>query len=254
LTVRRVGDDGLMESGSTATESSALDELQQLLVNSPIASAELGSNLGLYTHRMSLQRILFLAELYQHVIGVHGAIFELGVRWGQNLALLMNLRGALEPFNVSRRIVGFDTFAGFPSTAPEDGGVQAGAYAVTDGYEQHLGVVLDAHRRMSPLHQLDRVELVKGDAVQTVPAYLERHPETVVALAYFDFDIYEPTRACLEAIRPHLTQGSVVVFDELAHATFPGETIAVREVLGLDRYAIRHSSHDANAAYIIIDR
>ena len=38
-------------------------------------------------------------------------------------------------------------------------------------------------------------------------------PETIVALAYFDFDIYEPTKECLKAIA---TFGKdVLAFDEL---------------------------------------
>ena len=38
---------------------------------------------------------------------------EFGVRWGQNLITLNNLRGIYEPFNHSRKIIGFDTFEGF---------------------------------------------------------------------------------------------------------------------------------------------
>lgn len=38
---------------------------------------------------------------------------------------------------------------------------------------------------------------------------------------------------------PHLTRGSVLGFDELNCGEFPGETVAVREVLGLDRVALR---------------
>ncbi len=80
---------------------------------------------------------------------------------------------------------------------------------------------------------------VRGDATQTLQAYLAEHPETIVALAYFDFDIYEPTRVCLELVRERLTKGSILAFDELNCTDFPGETVAVREVLGLDRYAIQ---------------
>ena len=34
--------------------------------------------------------------------------------------------------------------------------------------------------------------------------FFEKHPETVVALAYFDMGLYDPTKAALEAIQPHL--------------------------------------------------
>ena len=39
---------------------------------------------------------------------------EFGLRWGQNLALLIAIRGMLEPYNIKRSIIGFDTFEGLP--------------------------------------------------------------------------------------------------------------------------------------------
>ncbi|MFQ1824408.1 hypothetical protein ACK35A_20095 [Aeromonas veronii] len=86
---------------------------------------------------------------------------------------------------------------------------------------------------------------------ETLPAYLARQPETMVALAYFDFDLYEPTRRCLELIKPHLTKGSVLAFDELNWPAFPGETLALKE--GLDRYAIRRTPHNPGPAYLVIE-
>ena len=76
----------------------------------PLPEAELFRNLGLYINRIGLMRILFMTEMYQQILDVHGVAMEFGCRWGQNLALFVNLRGILEPFNVSRRIIGFDTF------------------------------------------------------------------------------------------------------------------------------------------------
>jgi hypothetical protein len=85
--------------------------------------------------------------------------------------------------------------------------------------------VLDFHEaELAPIPHKKKYELVQGDATRTLPEYLQRHPETIVALAYFDFDIYAPTKACLEAVVPHLTKGSVLAFDELNCPEFPGET------------------------------
>jgi hypothetical protein len=82
---------------------------------------------------------------------------------------------------------------------------------------------------------------MKGDASQTISAYLNAHPETIIAMAYFDLDIYAPTKACLEAIRPHLTRNTVLAFDELNCPEFPGETRALAEVFGLGNFAIRRT-------------
>ena len=60
---------------------------------------------------------------------------EFGVRWGQNLVTLSNLRGIYEPFNYSRKIIGFDTFEGFPSVHEKDGthqSIEKGAFNVTE--------------------------------------------------------------------------------------------------------------------------
>ena len=73
----------------------------------------------------------------------------------------------------------------------------------------------------------------------TVPSYLKENPETIVALAYFDLDLYKPTKECLKAILPHLTKGSVLGFDEVGFHSLPGETAALKEVLGLDKYRIQ---------------
>src|SRR5262249_33172957 len=157
--------------------------------------------------------------------------------WGQNLVTLTNLRGMFEPYNYSRKIIGFDTFTGFPSGHPKDGSHEAiklGAYSVTEGYEHYLSTVLDYHERESPLPHIVKHELVKGDVTVELPGYLQRHPETIIAFAWFDLDLYEPTKKCLDLIRPYLVKGSIIGFDELIDPQFPGETVALREAFTME--------------------
>lgn len=242
----------LSSEKETASRSNALELFKQC----PIPPNEQLANLGLYLNRQTLSRILFMQEMYQRILPVHGIIIEFGVRWGQNLALFSSFRGMYEPFNYTRKIVGFDTFSGFPSVTAKDGKdsvARTGAYGVTDNYKEYLESVLAYHETESPLSHLRKFELIEGDATETLPRYLKDHPETIVALAYFDFDLYEPTKKCLELIRGHLTKGSVLGFDELNSAVFPGETVAVREVLGLDRYAIRRSPQNPCPSYLVVE-
>lgn len=88
--------------------------------------------------------------------------------------------------------------------------------------------------------------------VKTLPEYLSRHPEMVVALAYFDLDLYAPTRASLEAILPHVPRGGILVFDELNSREFPGETRAVREVLDLRDCTLRRFALEPSPTYIVL--
>lgn len=240
--------------GSTSDEVTRKRQLVTHLRETAIPDNELLDNLGLYLTRQTLSRINFIQKLYEMIVPVHGVIMEFGVRWGQNLALFSMLRGIHEPFNYNRRVIGFDTFSGFPSVSAEDGSlVKEGDYSVVPGWKQELEMILNFHEQNAPIPHKKKYELVEGDATQTIHQYLSDHPETIIALAYFDFDVYKPTRDCLEAILPHLTRGSVIAFDELNCPEFPGETVAVREVLGLSRYAIRRDPSSPLTSYLVIE-
>ncbi len=225
------------------------------LLNSPIPRHELIRNIGLYMLPMELKRQMFFADLYQQILNVPGIIVEFGTRWGQNLATLQSLRAILEPYHHRRTIVGFDTFSGFAAVSEQDGQAEAasvGAYSVTEGYEQHLERLLALREQQSPLSDVKKFQVVKGDAAAAFATFLADNPQTVVALAYFDMDLYQPTVDCLKLLRGRLTQGSIVGFDEINHAAFPGETSAVREVLGLENIRLRRSPWSADESYFVV--
>ncbi|TAH37970.1 MAG: crotonobetainyl-CoA--carnitine CoA-transferase [Bacteroidetes bacterium] len=231
-------------------------DLLDLFKNNPLPEAELMRNPGLFLNPADLRKFLFMNDLYQRNKNIHGLIMEFGVRWGQNLALFQSLRSIYEPYNYSRRIVGFDTWEGFPSVHEKDGkssSVKEGGYSVSKNYEQFLEKLLVAQEKESPLGHMKKFELIKGDASIELEKYLKAHPETIISLAYFDFDIYEPTKKCLELIKPHLTKGSVLAFDELNQPLFPGETVALREVFGLDKFSIQRSPYSHYQSFAIVE-
>lgn len=240
----------------SAAEERIRGDIVKYFRKCPIPDREILQNLPLFLSRQNLSQILFVHEMYQHIVNIHGVIMEFGVRWGRNLALYESLRGIYEPFNHNRKIIGFDTFEGFPSVDQKDGSdkiISVGAYNVTQDYVDYLVNILDYHEQESPISHIKKYEIVKGDASEEITRYLGKHPETIVALAYFDFDIYKPTLDCLEAIRGCLTRGSVIGFDELNNATYPGETLALKEALGLSAYKIRHSRFSPTQSYIVIE-
>lgn len=242
-----------ISSGNEQDQRARFIELYQ---NSPIPANEQLANMGLFVKRQELTKTLFLHELYQKFLPVHGVIMEFGVRWGQNLVTLNNLRGIFEPYNYSRKIIGFDTFEGFPSVHEQDGThdiVKKGAFSVTPDYEHYLQEILNYHEKECPLSHVRKNSLVKGDATVQLEQYLAAHPETIVAFAYFDFDIYAPTRRCLELLAPHLTKGSVIGFDELCDPHFPGETQALKDVLGLQNVRLQRFAYTGIQSYFIVE-
>ena len=239
---------------ASETEIACYDKLVQMLQAAPIPNNEILANLGLFLTRPTLSRLLFLARMYDKQLHVPGVIMEFGCRWGQNLAVMATLRNIFEPHNYWRRIIGFDTFAGFPSvSAAHDRSRYAvpGNFGVSENYEAVLDDLMACHEALAPRPHLRRFELVKGDVVETVPAYLAKHPDTIVSLAYFDLDLYEPTKAALEAVLPRLVKGSVLVFDELCIGEFPGETVAVADSIGFRELRLTRDPASVAVSYAI---
>ena len=241
---------------SSADEVVTRKNFAALFESSPIPSDQILMNLGLYLNSKSLSRLLFMNHIYEQIVGVMGVVMEFGTRWGPNLAQFAALRGIYEPFNRHRKIIGFDTFEGFPSIEAQDGQsnmMEVGHLACTEGYIEYLDAILSLQEADNPLSHIKKYELVKGNATETLPNYLAENPETIVALAYFDFDIYEPTKICLEAIKPRLVKGSILGFDELADPDSPGETVALMEVFDLNGIRLKRYPYTSRTSYFVVE-
>jgi len=225
----------------------------ELLKLTEIPDDELLPNLGIFLTSKNFSRLLFFYEMYKKIVGLHGIVVEFGVRWGQTLSLLSALRGIFEPFNRHRKIVGFDTFSGFSGITPKDGTLSRcndGSFSVPNNYESYLAHILEIQEKLNPLSHIKKFELVKGDARETVPRYFSDHPESIVSLAIFDFDIYAPTRAALELVLKHVAKGSLLVFDELCDDIFPGETVALKELCDLRDLRIERLPMTSRVSFI----
>lgn len=240
----------------SADEARIRNEFFRHFCNCPIPGADILQNLGLFLSSKNLSRILFLNHIYQQIVDVHGVVLEFGTRWGQNLSLFAALRGIYEPFNRMRRIVGFDTFSGFPHISGKDNKkcriIRKGGLSCTDNYVEYLTRVMQYQEQDNPLSHIKKFDIRVGDAGKEIKKYLKEFPETIVALAFFDFDLYRPTKACLEAIRGHLVKGSILAFDELSDHDSPGETLALKEVFGLNNVRLKRFAYASRVSYFVL--
>lgn len=241
---------------SSSDEKDTQGRLMELFKKTPIPDDELLANLGLYLTSKSLSRLLFFYEIYQKIIHSHGIIVEFGVRWGQTMSIMSALRGIFEPFNRHRKIVGFDTFEGFKGISEKDGTKCKnvdGSFSVSKDYESYLESILKLQDDLNPISHLKKFDIIKGDAVKKIPEYFSNHPETLISLAIFDFDIYKPTKVALEAVKSKLFKGSILVFDELCDDIFPGETIALMETMDLKEMRIMRYPMTSRISYTVIE-
>ena len=243
-----------LQSRSSEKQAEARQALVRLFETSSIPTDQLLQNLGLFIRSGAFAKFLFLDELYRQIVPIPGDIVEFGTWWGQSLVTFLNLRAIYEPY-ASRKVIGFDTFAGYPSITTSDRAsdtIKIGGYAVSENYQQLLTDLLEYHEAENVLSHIKKFELVPGDVCVTADAYYQKRPEAIVALAFFDMALYAPTKAGLEAIKDRLVPGSILAFDELNDAEYPGETEAVREIFKLRSSRFIRSKHLPARTYMIV--
>lgn len=215
-----------------------------------------------YVMELDLRNFLFRVEIFKKILDVHGSILELGVLFGGGLMAWAKLSSIFEPSNYSRKIIGFDTFSGFPSISVKDKvpkSIQKSRSMKTptkhdnfvDSYNDILQSIAlydcDRYQNQSP-----KIELVKGDVVKTIPKYVKENPHLVVSLLNLDFDIYEGTKAALKHLVPRMPKGAIICFDELNHPNWPGETVALLEELGIENIKLKRFHFAPSPSYAVL--
>ena len=77
-------------------------------------------NFTKYVPTRELRKFLYRHEIYQQILNVHGSIVEAGVLYGGGLMTWAHFTEIYEPVHHLRKVIGFDTFEGFPSIAQQD--------------------------------------------------------------------------------------------------------------------------------------
>jgi len=244
-----------MKALRTAAEEGVGAELKRLFETSRDSIDTRLETFPRYARRKTITRFITLYELFKSVLDIKGSVVDCGVFRGFSLMTWAHLSAVLEPANLTRRIYGFDSFAGFPDVAekdrnprqsPHEGELRADAYDEL----QELIRVYDSDRFLG---HIDKVHLVKGDVTETIPAFLAEHGHLVVSLLFLDLDLYEPTRTALEHVVPRMPKGAVIAFDELDNPIWPGETLAAVETIGLNRLEIKRFPWDPYIGFARIE-
>ncbi len=162
---------------------------------------------------VSADRCWILWSLARHASSMAGDFLELGVYRGGTAMLL---RQALEHESVtgSKKLRLFDTFTGMPQTDSTRDLHHAGDFSDTslDAVKALVGVV-------------PYVEYYPG----AIPQVFATVPETAIALAHVDVDIYRSVLDSCEFVYPRLVHGGVIVFDDYGFPSCPGARRAVDE-------------------------
>jgi Macrocin-O-methyltransferase (TylF) len=247
----RTGKAGAPGSLQTEVERQVGPRLAAIFESSPDPLEVKLATFPRYARRSHLTRFLALYELFKLVLPVKGSIVECGVFRGFSFMTWAKLSAVLEPNNLTRRIYGFDSFAGFPDVGEMDeparvGVAQGDLYA---GAEKELRELIEVFDQDRFLGHLEKAILLPGDLMKTLPSFLEVNPHLLISLLFLDLDLYEPTRLALDLLVPRMPRGAVVAFDELDNPTWPGETRALLDTLGASSLSLERLEFDPYIAF-----
>ncbi|MDC0276873.1 TylF/MycF family methyltransferase [bacterium] len=230
-----------------------MEQLVKCFESNPDGCSQKINNFPLYARRAALTRFLVLYELFKKVLNIKGSIIECGVFRGFGLMTWSKLSAILEPTNLTRRIYGFDSFEGFPSVSDEDKSqveaevASGGLYANSHEELIELIGINDSTRYLG---HIGKTSLIKGDACETIPNFIEENNQILVSLLFLDFDLFEPTHLALEEFVPRMPKGSILAFDELDNPLWPGETMAMLKYYKGSNPKIQRLEFDPYVGYI----
>ena len=239
----------------TKAEQEVGKKIEAIFLRCPDTIETKLENFTKYVRRQNLTRFLAFYEIFKQILGIKGSIIECGVYRGFGLMTWAHLSAILEPVNLTRRIYGFDTFKGFPAIHEKDknkiGEIKVGAIS-SDSYGE-LVELMNIYNSNRFLGHIEKVQLIKGDAVKIIPEFIESNKHLVVSLMFLDFDLYEPTKVAIENFFPRMSKGAIIAFDELDNPLWPGETLALLETIGINKLKIKRVEFDPYIGYAVID-
>jgi hypothetical protein len=230
--------------------------IDTLFDDSPCPTIDKLRNFPKYVRRQDVARFLCRFEIFKRQMHIKGSIVECGVHHGGGTLTWAQISATLEPYNYHRKIIGFDTFTGFPSVAIVDGG---GEHAKAGAFKEGYDVFTELSRTIQEfdgnrfINQKQKIELVRGDANETIPKYIADNKHLLVSLLYLDFDIYQPTITALENFLPRIPKGGIIAFDEVNNPDWPGETMAMLEKLNLRQHKLECLPFEPNISFIQLD-
>ena len=189
-----------------------------------------------YVRRIHLGRFLAHYELFKQIIDLPGCVVECGVFRGSSFFTWSKLMETFVPNDRSRKIFGFDSFAGLTDFNSKDGKMDARHGKTVGGWSasavrNEVVKLVEITNKDNLIPGIERCRLIEGNIKETIPKFVEDNPGLRVSLLYLDMDLYEPTQIALDYLYDRVVPGGIVVFDEYGLMPWEGESKAVEEFM-----------------------
>ncbi len=120
-----------------------------------------------------------------------------------------------------RKIIGFDSFSGFPKISESDKShrkAQLGEWSVRTLNEAREFIASLGYQSFAEVHKM----VFDSRAINPIP-------NVPIAVLHIDLDLYEGYDSALNLFWSQVSTGGIVILDEFGTAAWPGATKAVNE-------------------------
>lgn len=150
-----------------------------------------------------IPRQLHFLNALNNIKEIEGSIAEAGVRNGDSLLFLA---GASKSLSMQRKILGFDSFEGFPSDF----------YQKED--KKKPIPELTKNEAISSIEELFKNAAFTKEEFELIPGYfkesLKNFDPGPIALLHIDVDLGSSYKEALESLYPFVSIGGIILFDE----------------------------------------
>ncbi len=215
-----------------AYEREHWEQLQALIDGAGLSLKDVMQHVAAFMRRREMARICSHYELFKLVEHLPGSIVELGVFLGGGFFTWSKLMETFCPGDRGRKVYGFEGLKGYEDFRAEDGPGRnwvnrlIGRMAPTEAY---LDGMVELHNKDNFLRGVERCRLIKGDILETVPAFAKNNLGTRISLLYFDVNLYAPTLVGLRHFMPLMVPGGVVAFNAYGVPPWEGEAKAIED-------------------------
>lgn len=168
-------------------------------------------------------RLVHFYELIKKIENIPGDIVECGVGWGRSLYAFSLFTSTL---NQGKKIIGYDSFEGFPEPTQED---KPERFSVKKGHYSTNKESVINHLLKSGISKdfiQSNITLIKGFFQDS----LKNYNGEPIALLHLDVDLYDSYKVCLEYLYPYVSKGGIIAFDEYQeNEKYPGGKKAIDE-------------------------
>jgi hypothetical protein len=215
-----------------AYEREHFAQLQSLIEGAGLSLKDVMLHVGAFMRRRELARLCSHYELFKLVEHLPGSIVELGVFLGGGFFTWSKLMETFCPGDRGRKVYGFESLKGYEDFRPEDERGRnwvnrlIGRMAPTEAF---LDGMVELHNKDNFLRGVERCCLLKGDILETVPAFAKNNLGTRISLLYFDCNLYAPTLCGLRHLMPLMVPGGVVAFNAYGVPPWEGEAKGIED-------------------------